>query len=118
MTLAAQLDADFRSFDGLKSVTLTSRRTDDNGDAVEVSASIGYALPSEVTYADQDLGVVRTSVVTRVWNLLKSVCDAESITPQSGDMITDAAGVEWSIRAVTVRSLDTRYRCVCEKGRL
>ena len=112
MTLSAQLEADFLRFDGLEAVTFITRRDEDTEHEIE------YAHPSEISHRDQELGTVATSgVVTRVWNLRKTDLDAEEVTPREGDVIKQADGSEWTIRSLLLRSLSTRYRFLCTKGR-
>src|SRR5262245_28216968 len=44
------------------------------------------------------------------------VAKLQGATPKRGDVIRDAAGLDWVVRSVWLESLGERYRCVCRRN--
>lgn len=97
-------------------ITYITRRTDASGDAVDTEYTIEGAIKREVTEAEQPLGNVGQSAITVVWSIATSELTAEGITPQQGDAIQDANGVNWTIKGWKETGLQTQYDFTCEKG--
>lgn len=121
MTTAQILDEQFLQLayvDQLEAVTFITRRTDDNGDADDTEYEIDYALPGSIDEQQHNLGdVILTQSSARGWTIRKSDLDAQSITPQEGDVIKMGEESEWTVRRISLRTMNTRYFFTCSQGR-
>ena len=103
MTFAATIADDIDLFDGLETATLT-HRLDSSTDAITAclfrAISIKEAEVSDGKYTTDDVRAhVKASEV--------------AVAPVSGDTITDASGVIWTILSVRRDTLATRWRLIC-----
>ena len=99
MTLATDIATDLAGFDEAETVSLYSQATNTTDSTVTaLQRTILQSAGGEIEPRDT------------VWHLQ---ADTATSPPVPGDVITDAAGVAYTITAVSTQVLGTIYRCQC-----
>lgn len=107
MTLAADIANDWQQFDGVETVTVAA-----NGTAIDDAKGLQSAT-DRMDIAM--LGSIGLEADTTVWTVWTATLGGATI--RNGDKITDGDGNGWIVRQVSLKTLGTRFRCVCVKER-
>lgn len=106
---------DYAIFDGIETVTLTSRTTNAAGTTSTSTTSIAGAFREAVTAANAffigaGFGVSDDATIFHL-----PADEMAGAVPKRADTITDSAGVVWTIQNLDYNTLITNWRCGCTK---
>lgn len=80
----------------------------------ETELAVEHALRRVLTQQDQALHRATIHSVQLVWNIPQQELGPDiELTP--GDVVRDSLGTKWTILSATLRTLQTRWRAVCQK---
>lgn len=108
MAFADDIADDDQYFDGGKTVTLRQIRPDGI-----TTASITNATDSPLSRQRATFSGVEITGDERRWSLNASEVGTLGVNPQ--DIITDEDGETWRVLSSDLRTLDTRWLCVCRR---
>lgn len=109
MSLLTDIAADYSLMDGVEAVTLTPQNPATT--AVTGVKAVRLAL----TRNEISGGVVGIEPTDIPFHLWLGPSSASSTTPKNGDIITDTAGVVWTIQSLKFSTMTSRWRAVCRK---
>lgn len=106
INLATAIADDCDMFDGIQTVTLTQ---------ASVATSVAEVTKSPLSKRQVEMvgGVVALEGTERSFSL--PVANLGGVSPKQGSTITDASSVVWMIVAAELATLDTRWKCACQK---
>ncbi|MCK5604211.1 hypothetical protein KAR91_20150 [Candidatus Pacearchaeota archaeon] len=121
MTFAADIVNDLGNvMDGQETITLTTRRTDTAGDAVDTPYTLEKAVRRQVSHQEMILFNIPGAATSAAWLIQKNeLTDQADVMPRHGDTITDAKdGRTWGVKGVEEKVFNSVYRCICELATL
>lgn len=113
MTFATDLLDDFTIFDGLETVTLTPQNV--AATAVTGVKALRRARNWRTMSVFGDLGIEPNSVPFILFVGSATNPSLAGTVPKNGDKITDAAGINWTIKQTSGLTLGSRYTCLCQQ---
>jgi hypothetical protein len=108
MAFQDDIAGDAQYFDGGKAVTLRQIRPDGI-----TTASITNATDSPLSKQRATFSGIEITGEERQFSLAASEVGTAGVNPQ--DIITDDDGETWRVLSADLRTLDTRWMCVCRK---
>lgn len=109
MVTAADIIADFRTFDGLSPITYTRKV---NAQEVEIEDALQSQVSEDDAMWFADVGTFGQGTV---FNFLSEDFDGTDVLePQAGDTITSGE-VVYTVVSWQLRTWKTRWRCVCRR---
>ena len=108
LDLSTAIADDCAMFDGVQTVTLTQPG--------QTADSVASVVTSPITRKQLDMlgGSIGVQDQTQAFSL---PVENLSLTPHQGDTITDATSVVWRILSAELRTLDTRWLCLCIRNK-
>lgn len=113
MTFATDILDDYTIFDGIETVTLTPQNP--AGTPVATVQALRRARNWRTLSLFGDMAIEPNDVP-----FILFVGNADNVSlagtvPKNGDKITDADGINWTIKQVAKQTLRTRYTCLCQQ---
>ncbi|QDT30478.1 hypothetical protein Pan153_61070 [Gimesia panareensis] len=107
------LDYLYLKMPGTEPVTLTTRRGANNDTTSTVS--ISHAWMRDITHDDIVKGLVTSAKEAMTWNIPNVLLAGSEI--ETGDTITDANNVAWTVMSISRVRLRTHWRCICRRAK-
>lgn len=106
--MALDISGDYTIWDGGETVTLRQIRPDGT-----TSVTIANAVNSPLAKSRATFSGVEITGEERVWSINASQTGAVGVALQ--DLIVDASENRWRVLATDLRTMDTRWYCLCRK---
>ena len=106
--MPVDISGDYAHFDGGETVELRQIRADGN-----TSVTISNAINSPLRKSAQNFSGVDITGDERNWSINATQAGSVGVEPQ--DIIIDASGYRWRVLSADLRSMDTRWLCLCRK---
>jgi len=111
MVTTQGLDRLYLKMPGTEAVTLTTRRGVNNDTIATVTVS--HAWMRDISRDDIARGLVTSAAEGIVWNIPNVLLAGAEI--ETGDTITDASSVVWTVMSIARTRLRTHWRCICRR---
>lgn len=111
MVTTQQLDYLYLKMPGTEAVTLTTKRGKDN--ATTATTTVSHAWMRDISRDDVARGLVTSAAEGIVWNIPNVLLAGAEV--ETGDTITAAGSVIWTVMSVSRVRLRTHWRCICRR---